>query len=173
MRDLSTAQKIGLGLAVIGYVSAGALHFIKTGAYLKIMPPYIPYHLPVVYVSGCFEILGGLGLIIPQARRAAAWGVVVLLIMVFPANFYMATNPVESGAASIVPALLWEPPAIAATAGLMAAIVYQGPAHGRVDAGPVNRLATLRFYGYSSCHAGHRASLPNAGYVRQRGRGPL
>jgi uncharacterized membrane protein len=95
-----------LASAALLYVVAGMLHFIKPDAYLKIMPPYIPWHVAMVSVSGGFEILGGLGLLVPQMRRAA-WGLVALLIAVFPANVYMVTNPIEAGAASIAPALRW------------------------------------------------------------------
>src|ERR1022692_5262180 len=107
MKSLSTAQKIGLYHAAILYVVAGVFHFTKTEAYLKIMPPYIPYHVPLVLISGVFEILGGLGLLLPQMRRAAAWGLIALLIAVFPANIYMATNPIQAGAVSVAPPLRW------------------------------------------------------------------
>jgi uncharacterized membrane protein len=107
LKSLSTAQRIGLIVAAIFYIVAGTLHFIKPDAYLKIMPPYIPWHVALVRVSGACEILGGLGLLVPQTRRAAVWGLVALLIAVFPANIYMATNPIEAGAASIAPALRW------------------------------------------------------------------
>jgi uncharacterized membrane protein len=104
---LSTAQKIGLALAAIFYVFAGTLHFLRPEPYLKIMPPYIPWHATMVRLSGFFEILGGLGLLIPRTRRAAAWGLVALLVAVFPANVYMATNPIEAGAAGLAPMLRW------------------------------------------------------------------
>ena len=107
MNRLSTAQKIGLALAAVFYVGSGVLHFRSPAFYLRIMPPYIPWHVAMVQVSGAFEILGGLGLLIPATRRAAAWGLVALLIAVFPANLYMATNPIETGAASMAPLLLW------------------------------------------------------------------
>ena len=58
-------------------------------------------------VSGACEILGGLGLFLPTTRRAAAWGLVALLIAMFPANIFMAIHPIESGAASIAPVLRW------------------------------------------------------------------
>jgi len=93
--------------AAIFYVVAGTLHFIKPAVYLKIMPPYIPWHSAMVRVSGACEILGGLGLLVSGARRAAAWGLVALLIAVFPANLYMATNPIETGAISIAPIIRW------------------------------------------------------------------
>jgi uncharacterized membrane protein len=101
------AQKIALVLAAIFYVGAGTLHFLKPAPYLKIMPPYIPFHAAMVEISGCFEILGGLGLLIPRTRRLAAWGLVALLIAVFPANVYMATNPAEAGATAVAPILRW------------------------------------------------------------------
>jgi uncharacterized membrane protein len=104
---LSTAQRIGWIVAAISYVAAGTLHFVKTDVYVRIMPPYIPWHVFMVRASGVCEIVGGLGLCLPQTRRAAAWGLVALLIAVFPANIYMATNPVEAGAASIAPVLRW------------------------------------------------------------------
>src|SRR3984885_2305000 len=104
---LSPAKRIALVLAAIFYVFAGSEHFLNPGFYLKIVPPYIPWHVAMVNVSGCFEILGGLGLLIPRTRRAAAWGLIALLIAVFPANLYMATNPIEAGAVSIAPVLRW------------------------------------------------------------------
>lgn len=107
LKSPSRVQSIGVVLAAIFYIVAGTLHFIKPDAYLRIMPPYIPWHLVMVRISGGFEILGGLGLLVPQTRRAAAWGLVALLIAVFPANVYMATNPIDAGAASIPSVLTW------------------------------------------------------------------
>jgi uncharacterized membrane protein len=106
-RRFSAAQKIGVVLASLFFVAAGSLHFIRPEFYLRIVPPYVPSHVAMVRVSGFFEILGGLGLLLPQTRRPAAWGLVALLIAVFPANIYMATNPVEAGAAAVAPALRW------------------------------------------------------------------
>lgn len=101
------AQRLGLALASIFYIGAGIMHFIRPEFYLKIMPPYIPWHVTLVQLSGVFEILGGLGLLAPQTRRASAWGLAALLVAVFPANLYMATNAVEAGAAAIAPAIRW------------------------------------------------------------------
>ena len=107
MRGLSWPQRIALVLASAFYIGAGILHFTKTAFYLKIMPPYIPWHPAMVWISGVCEILGGLGLLIPRVRRAAAWCLVALLIAVFPANVYMATDPVAAGAESLSPLVLW------------------------------------------------------------------
>jgi uncharacterized membrane protein len=100
-------QRIAVVVAAVFYIAAGTLHFIKPAPYLRIMPPYIPWHAAMVRISGGFEILGGLGLLAPVTRRAAALGLVALLIAVFPANVYMALHPNEAGAASIAPVLRW------------------------------------------------------------------
>jgi len=107
LKGLSKAQTAGVALAAVLYAAGGALHFIKPEAYIRLMPPYIPWHLPLVLISGVFEILGGVGLLVPRTRRNAAWGLTALLIAVFPANVYMATNPIKAGAASIAPVLRW------------------------------------------------------------------
>ena len=104
---LSQPQIVFLALAAIFFTFAGILHFVIPATYLKIMPPYIPWPLAMVYISGAAEIAGGLGLLIPRLRRAAGLGLLALLIAIFPANVYMATNPVEAGAGSLSPAVLW------------------------------------------------------------------
>lgn len=74
------------------YVIAGIYHFANPKVYLKMMPKYLPWHLPLVYISGLFEIALGL-LLIPEATRIfAAWGIIVLLIAIFPANIQMTVN---------------------------------------------------------------------------------
>lgn len=79
-------------LFAVLFIAAGSNHFFSTSFYLHIMPPYLPRPLLLVYLSGLVEIfLGGL-LLIPVFARAAAWGLVALLIAVFPANLHMAVN---------------------------------------------------------------------------------
>ena len=56
------------------------------------MPPSFPLHEEAVYISG-FEIVGGIGVLIPRFRKIAGWGLVALLIAVYPANIYMAISP--------------------------------------------------------------------------------
>ncbi len=59
-----------------------------------IMPPYLPWQLELVYLSGVAEIVGGVGLLIPRFRRAAGWGLLLLLIAVYPANIHMLVNDI-------------------------------------------------------------------------------
>ena len=75
------------------FVAAGLYHFINPDFYLKIMPPYLPWHLFLVYLSGLFEVALGIAVLIPKFMRMAAWGLIALLIAVFPANVHMALHP--------------------------------------------------------------------------------
>ena len=75
------------------FVVAGANHFVKPDFYVGIMPPYLPAHLELVYLSGFFEILGGLGVLVPKTRVVAGRGLILLLMAVYPANIHMALHP--------------------------------------------------------------------------------
>jgi uncharacterized membrane protein len=85
-------KKISLFLMVALYVAAGANHFLNPEAYIKIMPPWIPLHKEMVFVSGVCEILFALLLIFQLTRRMAAWCIIALLVAVFPANVQMMLN---------------------------------------------------------------------------------
>jgi len=74
------------------YVLAGIMHFVKPKIYLKIMPAYLPYHLVLVYISGLFELVFGALVMLPATQSIGAWGLIVTLIGVFPANIYMLTS---------------------------------------------------------------------------------
>ncbi|MGF1588224.1 MAG: DoxX family protein [Pleurocapsa sp.] len=83
------------GVFAVCMIVAGITHFIAPDTYVKIVPPQLPYPEAIVYISGFFEILGGVGLLIPIASQAAAWGLVLLLIAVYPANINMAVNHIQ------------------------------------------------------------------------------
>ena len=76
-------------IAVI-FLLMGALHFIRPELFIKVMPDYIPWHRAMVYISGVAELIGGAGLLITDTRIAAAWGLIILLVAVFPTNIDMA-----------------------------------------------------------------------------------
>ncbi len=82
------------------YVVAGVMHFVSPDFYLAIMPPYLPWHLELVYLSGIAEVALGIAVMIPAYRKLAAWGIIVLLIAVFPANLHVALNNVPIGGAT-------------------------------------------------------------------------
>ena len=76
-------------------LAAGIAHFVVPEPFVKIVPDFLPYPLSLVYLSGVFEILGAVGLLTPPVSRAAAWGLVALLIAVYPSNINMAVNHIH------------------------------------------------------------------------------
>ena len=82
--------KIVMGIL---FVLAGLNHFLSTGFYLRMMPPYLPWHAALVYISGLAEMLLGILLLIPKTSAIAAWVLIALLIAVFPAILQLALNP--------------------------------------------------------------------------------
>ena len=74
------------------YIQIGIKHFIDPDWFMPIMPPFLPYHIELIYLSGGFEILFGLMLIFERTRFIAGWGLILLLIAVYPANLYLAFN---------------------------------------------------------------------------------
>lgn len=80
------------GMAFI-YFIAGINHFRNPRLYLKIIPPYIPNHKLMNYASGAAEIILGIALCVPVLSAYAAWGVIALLIAIFPTHLYMYFDP--------------------------------------------------------------------------------
>jgi uncharacterized membrane protein len=74
---------------------AGILHFATPEPFVKIVPSSLPHPLLIVYISGFFEIAGGIGILIPRVSQGAAWGLILLFIAVFPANINMAINQID------------------------------------------------------------------------------
>jgi uncharacterized membrane protein len=81
-------RRLGSGLMALLLLSAGAMHFLYAPSFVQIVPPFVPWPVGMVYVSGVVELLLGVGLMLPRLSRSAALGVVLLLVAVFPANVY-------------------------------------------------------------------------------------
>ncbi|MBS2019325.1 MAG: DoxX family membrane protein [Deltaproteobacteria bacterium] len=79
----------------LAMTAVGISHFTAPEGFVKIVPPWLPAPLLLVWVSGVAEIAGGVGLLVPRLRRAAAWGLVALYVAVFPANVHMALHDVQ------------------------------------------------------------------------------
>ncbi|GAB4092655.1 DoxX family protein [Flaviaesturariibacter terrae] len=93
-------------LMALGYIAAGINHFWHPAPYVAIMPPWLPAHEALVALSGLAEILLGLGILFRLTRRWSAWGLILLLIAVFPANVQMAINYYHQGHPRLWGALL-------------------------------------------------------------------
>ncbi|MDZ4664657.1 MAG: DoxX family protein [Bacteroidota bacterium] len=74
------------------YLVVGIMHFVNSEVYLRIMPPWIPWHYELVLVSGVCEVVFALLLVFPPTKRLGAWCIIGLLIAVFPANIQMMIN---------------------------------------------------------------------------------
>ncbi len=94
IKDFKNNARIGTGLT---FILAGVSHFLIPDTFMKLMPPLIPFPLMMVYISGVFEILGGIGLIVTKTKRAASYGLILLLLAVYPANIYTALENIQLG----------------------------------------------------------------------------
>jgi uncharacterized membrane protein len=102
MQSFKLAMRWLLGLL---FMAAGIAHFLRPDFYRAIMPPYLPWHRELVFLSGVLELFLGFLVLIPRTRPLAAWGLIALLIAVFPANVHMALHPTAFPTFS--PAALW------------------------------------------------------------------
>lgn len=99
---MSRRKTILMWVLGVSMIAVGLLHFVHPDPFLRIVPPPIPAEF-AVYASGVFEVLGGVGLLIPRTRRAAAWGLIALYVCVFPANIYMAVEGIQLDPANPAP----------------------------------------------------------------------
>ena len=93
---VTIAKSIFIIISSIFYVIVGIKHFIDPGYFLNIVPPYLPFHLELVYISGVFEVLFGVMILLPKYRYIGSIGLILLLIAVFPANIYLAQRELST-----------------------------------------------------------------------------
>lgn len=98
---------MGRWILALFMVGVGTMHFIQPEPFVRIVPNYLPLPFALVYVSGFFEILGGVGLLIRPLSRYAAWGLIALYVAVFPANVNMALHKIPMGDAPMPDWALW------------------------------------------------------------------
>ncbi len=91
------------------FIVAGLAHFVAPHVYDPMMPPWLPEasHRPLIYLSGAAEIAGGVGVLLTRFRRAAAWGLIALLIAIFPANLHVALDPAAGADFGFSQTVLW------------------------------------------------------------------
>ncbi len=100
-------MKVSTVILGLFFVFAGAMHFVIPGSYEHIVPAWLPNAHLIVQLSGVAELLGGIGVLLPQTRRAAGIGLIALLIAVFPANVEMLRQSIDAGAPFVAQAALW------------------------------------------------------------------
>jgi len=91
------------------FLFAGTFHLLDPQLFLPIMPPWIPFPIMCIVISGIFELLGGIGLLLPDDRiqLATGWGLLLLLLAVFPANIHMAVAHIQVGGFPSHPWMSW------------------------------------------------------------------
>ena len=104
--DSPARLSMSLALLALLFCGAGVLHFVAPSAYQRIIPTWLPAPALLVALSGVAEIAGGIGLLIPATRLAAGWGLIALLIAMFPANVRMLQMAHEARASTLRRALL-------------------------------------------------------------------
>ena len=87
------------------YVLIGIRHFQDPNFFVRIVPPILPFKLELVYISGAFEVIFGLLLLFPNMRYHAGYGLIMLLILVYPANIYLAMT--NGAALDTTPLIAW------------------------------------------------------------------
>lgn len=92
-QQMSRPQIIGLAIVFLWFFIGGIAHFAATDLEATIVPPYIPWPVAAVLVSGVFELLGAAGILVPSLRRAAGIGLFLLTLAVTPAHIYMLQQP--------------------------------------------------------------------------------
>ena len=106
MTNEKTRARVRFVLAV-SMIAVGILHFTRTDGFAAIVPTWLPSPRTLVLVSGVFEILGGVGLLVPRARRFSGVGLVLLYLAVFPANIHMAMDNIRPADQPIPTWVLW------------------------------------------------------------------
>lgn len=107
LSPLQRRKEILRGVLAVCIIVVGITHFIRPEQYARIVPPIFPAPVALVYISGVFEILGGIGLLIPYVSVAAAWWLIALFIGVFPANIYQALHSIPIEGIPHHPLLYW------------------------------------------------------------------
>lgn len=88
--DLRRRLRFGLGGF---FIVAGLAHFVVPGVYATMMPPWLPAPTVLIALSGVAEVAGGIGVFTCRFHRSSAWGLIALLVAIFPANLHVALNP--------------------------------------------------------------------------------
>lgn len=100
-RQIGKPQVAGLAFIFLWFFIGGIAHFAATATEARIVPPWFPWPVAAVLVSGVFELLGAFGILFAPTRRPAGIGLFLLTLAVTPAHIYMLQQP------GLFPVPLW------------------------------------------------------------------
>jgi len=86
-------SRIPLLVVALFFISGGIAHFVFMDFFAMSIPDYLRYPRELVIISGVFELFGAIGILVPQTRLLAGYGLIALIIAVYPANINMALHP--------------------------------------------------------------------------------
>ena len=104
---VASPRLISLVLIAAIFIGAGTLHLLRPSTFVGMVPPWLPMPMLLVVVSGVCELLGGVGVLVPATRVAAGWGLIALLVAVFPANVFMALRNAQPPRRTVDKWVLW------------------------------------------------------------------
>ncbi len=107
LRYLKTRRAKARVALSVGFLFTGSLHFLTPDRFVAMIPPFLLWHLELVYLIGFFELAGAVGLQVPKIQRAAGWGLAALLVAVFPANVYVAVSGLSVAGLPANPLYYW------------------------------------------------------------------
>jgi uncharacterized membrane protein len=111
-------KAVGRALLAAFFIVGGILHFVFPATYAGVMPPWLGWHAGLVAISGGCEVAGGAAVLVPQLRRAAGLGLILLSVGVLPANVQMLINGLHDGRAG------WQIALLALRLPLQAALIW-------------------------------------------------
>ena len=102
---IAPSRRARVGLSLF-FTFTAIPHFISTEQMAAMIPPFIPYRIELVYVTGVLELLGAIGIWIPRLERLTGFLLILMLICLLPANIYAAINRVDFGSYATGPVYL-------------------------------------------------------------------
>lgn len=95
-------MKVALGILVALFLASGVLHLVNPGAFMWLMPPWLPFPIELIYLSGVFELVSAVGIIFRQ--RWTGLLAVLTLLAVWPANIWYAFDVIQTGNVGLIAA---------------------------------------------------------------------
>ncbi|REG87887.1 DoxX family protein [Winogradskyella sediminis] len=95
--NITLSARIGMSIMLL-FTAMG--HFMFTEGMTMMIPDFIPLKKEIVYFTAMVEILGAIGLHIPQFRTITAWLLVIFFIMMSPANIKASIEQIDYQKAS-------------------------------------------------------------------------